>query len=63
MMVAIVFIIVTIVVETSLFIIKQNRDDNEKRKLLKSSNPLRDGPYQRVDIAKSNIAAHTSVTH
>ena len=35
MMVAIFFIILTIVVETSLFIIKQNRDDTLRMKAAK----------------------------
>lgn len=45
MMVAIFFIILTIVVETGLFIIKQNRDDMQRRKVAKHENPLRMGPY------------------
>ena len=49
MMVAIIFIIITIVVETSLFIIKQNRDDMRRRKAMNKEDPLRMGPYNPVE--------------
>lgn len=44
MMVSIIFIIITIVVETGLFIIKQDRDDKTRKKIAKQSNKLQMGP-------------------
>lgn len=44
MMVAAAFIMITIIVETSLFIIKQSRDDLRRKKAMENSNPFQMGP-------------------